>query len=105
MILLTLIAALAAQAPPATATPDEDIVVVGERMDRIRVVTYHDRKSGTTGCRVRRSSGDDRLDGAVCAATLASARTETKVEGMVACMNQQMADISRRFAKSGAAER
>ena len=105
-MMLMLIVALVAQAAPALDAPGEDVVVVGERMKRIRVVTHYDRKSGTTGCRVRRSSGDGRLDGAVCAATLACAQTETKVEGMIACMNRQMADISHRFAKhAGAVEK
>ncbi|WP_162875602.1 hypothetical protein [Sphingomonas crusticola] len=98
-MLLILVAVLAAPAPaPVTAPPDE-VVVVGERMKRVRVVTRRDRKTGGTRCLVRRTSGDDGLDQAICEATLACAQTETKIEGMIACLNPRMAAVAQRFAK------
>jgi hypothetical protein len=99
MIALMLVAAQAGT-PAATAPdPGADIVIVGQRMKRIRVVTRHDRKTGATRCIVRRSSRDPALDAAFCEAVLACAATETKREGMNACMGERMTAIARRFAR------
>lgn len=95
-----MLAAAQAGTPAATAPdPGADIVIVGNRMKRIRVVTRHDRKTGTNRCIVRRSSRDPALDAAFCAAVLACAATQTKSEGMNACMGARMTAIARRFAR------
>jgi hypothetical protein len=94
------IALLAMQATVLSeAAPSDEIVVIGERMRRIRVVTRRDRKTGRQRCIVRRSSGDDALDAAVCTATLACAETETTADGMAACMRTHMLAIAQGFAK------
>jgi len=100
MMLLAMSAATM-PAPTEAAAPPTEIVVVGERMRRLRVVTRQDRRTGTTRCIVRGSSGDAALDAAVCAATLACAQTETREKGMIDCLNPHMAAIVRRFAKRG----
>lgn len=103
-MLLMMITAMMAQAASQpqimpTLEPSGDILVIAERMRRVRVVTRHDRKTGVRRCIVRRSSGIDPLDGAVCGATLACAQTETKLEGMLTCMRLRMPMIAQRFAK------
>ena len=99
MTLLILIAVLTAPAPAPALPSADEIVVVEERMKRIRVVTRRDRKTGTTRCLIRRTSGDAVLDGAICEATLACAQTETKAEGMIACLKPRFAAVAQRFAK------
>ena len=98
MMLLAMIAALT-EAAPAQPRPSDEIVVVGERMKRLRVVTRRDRRTGATRCIVRRSSGDAALDTAVCTATLACAATETQEKGMVDCLGPHIAAIAQRFAE------
>lgn len=107
-MLPVLIAMMVAGAEPPSAgdsarAPEEDIVVVGQRMKRIRVDTRRDRKTGVTRCTVRRSSGDTALDSSFCEAVLACAATETKKEGMIACMQPRLAAIAERFTKARAA--
>ena len=99
MMMLILIGVIAAQAAPPAPVPSDEVVVIGERMKRIRVVTRRDRKSGATLCIVRRTSGDAGLDSAICDATLACAQTETKTEGMIDCLNPRIAAVAQRFAK------
>jgi hypothetical protein len=94
---ITLLAMQAIAMPEAAAS--DEIVVVGERMRRIRVVTRRDRKTERQRCIVRRSSGDDALDAAVCTATLACGETETTADGMAACMRTHMPAIAQGFAK------
>ena len=103
-MIVAMIALLTAQAEPVS-DPGADIVVVGQRMKRIRVVTRHDRKTGTNRCIVRRSSRDPALDAAFCEAALACAATETKREGMNACMGSRLTAIARRFARPAAGSR
>ena len=99
MTLLAMIAVLTVAPPTETAPPQDEIVVVGARMKRLRVVTRQDRRTGTTRCIVRRSSGDAALDAAVCTATLTCAQTETREKGMIDCLNPRMSAIAQQFAK------
>jgi len=88
---------LAASDPPASDVPaNNDIVVIGERMKKIRVATEID-KTGAQKCIVRRSSGDPALDQAFCGAVLTCARTETKIDGMNACMSRELDAVRAQF--------
>lgn len=60
-------AALHATAPAEMAAPSgEDIVVLGERIRRFRFSIQQDKKSGALSCKIRRKSGDPKLDAALC---------------------------------------
>jgi hypothetical protein len=64
---------LIAQSPPALAEapPDQDIVVIGERLKKVRFKVKRDRKTGLGTCRITRSSGDAALDAMACGAAVA----------------------------------
>ncbi|WP_206362066.1 hypothetical protein [Sphingomonas montana] len=73
--------------------PSDDIVVTARRLkqlNRLRIVTRADRRTGTQRCVFKRRSGDPRLDAAVCATVLACAahvRTEAEI---VPCVKPAM---------------
>jgi len=102
-VLLVLIALLVAEPdPPADDVPakdvpaNNDIVVIGERMKKIRVATQADAHGSRT-CIVRSSSGDPALDQAFCTAVLTCAQTETNMKGMNACMGRELELVRTRF--------
>jgi hypothetical protein len=70
VIALALLAAVATQAP-AAATPD--IVVVADKLRKIRLSADSDDQGRITACRVTVSSGDTKLDAFACEATRACA--------------------------------
>ena len=65
MMLLTLFALAQAASEPAPVE-DRELVVVAERMRKIKYTIGRDKKSGAMVCRIRKSSGDARLDGRIC---------------------------------------
>jgi hypothetical protein len=85
-------------APPA----DAEIVVTGERLKRIRVVTKHDRKTGQKRCVVKRSSGDGALDTGFCEVVLGCARTAQKPKDMSACVSSGVAEMLQRRPRPAA---
>jgi hypothetical protein len=86
---ILLVAALLLQAAPTSAPPD-DVVVIGERMRRLKVSIRTDRKTKTQRCVVKRASGDPVLDARLCEATLACAAHLTSVPEMKACLTPTM---------------
>ncbi|MET0246020.1 MAG: hypothetical protein ABW182_04655 [Sphingomonas sp.] len=56
-------------APPPPPSADE-IVVIGERMRRLKLSTKTDRKTGAPICVFRRRSGDPAFDAMMCEAVL-----------------------------------
>lgn len=99
-MLFSLLSVALMQSAPNAPHPDphDDIVVIAERMRRIRATTHQNRRTGAIECRIRRSSGDALLDQDVCGASVACAKTETEVAGMNTCMGARMPEIARRFA-------
>ncbi|MBB5712805.1 hypothetical protein [Sphingomonas xinjiangensis] len=82
---------LAQAAPPPTAS--DEIVITGQRMDRLkrlRMTTKLDRKTGITRCVFKRRSGDPKLDDAVCNAVLACVPKVNTVKEMQACIATTM---------------
>lgn len=80
------VVALLAQAAPVAPPPDDEIVVTGERLRNIRIVTKRDRRTGVTRCALKPPTGDPLLDTGICQTYLACvppARTATEME---ACM-------------------
>lgn len=99
MAFLNAIAFLAAlQADSAAVEPStsEDIVVIGERLRRIRVAAKSDGKTGIRRCIVKRASGDPSLDRDFCDAVLICAESARKVADMRACIGPRVAEIARR---------
>ncbi len=79
--------------PPATtlsSPPEEGIVIVGERMRRMKLVTRTDRKSGVSRCVFKRRSGDAEFDNLMCATVLECAKTVTTRAQMEACMKPSL---------------
>ncbi|MFL6846404.1 MAG: hypothetical protein ACJ8ER_16175 [Allosphingosinicella sp.] len=64
VLLALLLAVPAASAPPAPDS-NEDIVVIGQRLMKLKVRVSMD-KQGQPQCRIKRSSGDSGLDSAFC---------------------------------------
>ena len=83
---------LAQAAPPPAA---DDIVVLGERMRRLKLVTRTDRRTGISRCVFKRRSGDPAFDTLMCDAVLACAtRVKTGPE-MQACLAPTISDYAR----------
>jgi hypothetical protein len=99
LFLLTLLAATPASVGPAEPVDAEEIVVVGERLKRIKIDTRRDRKTGQQQCKVRRSSGDAVLDAAVCDAVLACAKVARVSAEMEACVAPRFTEIVRHRAR------
>ena len=88
MIALALLAAAATPAPSA-ATPD--IVVVAEKLRKIRLSADSDDQGRITACRVTVSSGDAKLDAYACEATRACATAGVRSGDAVAdCVDGRM---------------
>ncbi len=76
-----------AQPAPTTPPPSADeIVVIGERMRRLKLGTKTDRKTGATICVFRRRSGDPAFDAMMCEAVLSCAKTVKTTAQMEACL-------------------
>lgn len=88
MIVLPLLAAAAIQAPAAAAP---DIVVVAEKLRKIRLSADSDDQGRITACRVTVSSGDAKLDEYACEATRACATAGARSSEAVAdCVDGRM---------------
>ena len=71
-------AAVAAPSPLAAGEEGDPIVVIGERLRSVGVAIRVNAFTGDMRCRVRKSSGDDRLDAAACEISLRCARQERR---------------------------
>lgn len=82
-------------AEPSPSTPEE-IVVTGQRMERLkrlRMTTKLDRRTGATHCVFKRRSGDRALDDAVCNAVLACVPKVKTLEEMRVCIAPTMGGL------------
>ncbi len=90
MTSILLAAALwALQAPAvqqADSAPEPEIVIIGERMRRLKLITRTDRKTGVTRCLFKRHSGDQAFDRMMCNAVLTCAETVRTRRQMEACL-------------------
>jgi len=76
--------------PPSEAAEtqaDQEIVVIGQRLAKVRFKMKRDRKTKLGSCRITRSSGDAALDAMACDAAVACMGTQ-KVTGaaFLACL-------------------
>lgn len=104
LLLLAAQPAAAASVQPAPA--ENDIVVIGRRIRKVRFTLRTD-KAGRAVCRIKRSSGDSDIDSLACDAARACMASTTP-EAMVACltpkfdrMPEQVAARRRARAESG----
>ena len=99
MTILLAAMALAFHAQDTSAPlPPEDVVVIGERMRRLKLATTADRKTGLSRCVFKRRSGDAAFDAFMCDALLTCAKTGTTRPQMEACLRQQVDAYARELA-------
>jgi hypothetical protein len=97
MSMLLAAALLAPQARPAPApTPSaEEVVIVGERMRRLKLGTRTDRKTKAVRCVFKRRSGDAAFDALMCDALLRCARQVRTEAQMEACLAPTVSGYAR----------
>ena len=77
---------LALSLQTAPEVPSYDVVVIGERLRHLRLVTKADRKTGVVRCVFKRSSGDPGFDARMCEATRICGVTARTTQVMQACL-------------------
>jgi hypothetical protein len=88
---------LAAQ-PAVTATPPEnEIVIIGQKVRKIKFRLKTD-KAGKAVCRIKRSSGDPEIDALACDAARVCMHSASEA-AMVACLTPKMNQIPARIAE------
>lgn len=86
--MLSFLLLLAVQATPP---PPTDVVVMGERLKRLRFTARAD-KQGRVTCRIKRSSGDPAIDALSCAAVQdCVSRPLHDVAAMEGCVKERIA--------------
>ncbi|WP_267381248.1 MULTISPECIES: hypothetical protein [unclassified Sphingomonas] len=86
MIAHLVAALLAISFQTAPEVPSDDVVVIGERLRHLRLVTKTDRKTGVVRCVFKRSSGDPAFDARMCEATRICGATARTAQAMQACL-------------------
>jgi hypothetical protein len=94
---------LAAQpAPAADVQPgamENDIVVIGQRVRKLKFRIKLD-KAGRVACRITRSSGDPEIDRLACDAARPCVRPDTVTKAaMTACLEPRWAELPARIAE------
>ncbi|WP_298317706.1 hypothetical protein [Reyranella sp.] len=100
-MILAFVLAAVVPAPPETgiAPSNDEIVVIGERMRRLKLVTKTDKKTGVKRCVFKRRSGDPALDRLFCNALLACAKTVTSEKQMTPCLAPYLDEYTRMLAE------
>lgn len=93
-------AAMIQAAPPSPSSGD-DIVVIGQRLKSLRIVTKRDHRTRTTRCFTKPSSGDPVVDAGVCNAYLACVPTIDTAAAMEACMRPALTAIVKDWQERG----
>ena len=94
--LLSLSGAQPSQPPPAAS--EEAIIVVGERMRRLKLHTKTDKKTGSVRCVFKRRSGDEAFDAMMCDAVRGCAATVRTSAQMEACLKPSLDAFTRALA-------
>lgn len=81
--MLVLLQAVMAQPPSAVPEQEDDIVVMGRRLGRLRIDYRLDAGGQISACRVARSSGDPGIDRIGCGALRACAAGQPVVRGVL----------------------
>ena len=88
--------AQAIQSPPSQH--EEAIIVVGQRMRRLKLHTRTDRKTGVSRCVFKRRSGDEAFDTIMCDAVLACGKTVRTTSEMESCVAPSIEAYVRQLA-------
>jgi hypothetical protein len=91
---------LAAQPAPAAVQPspsENDIVVIGQKVRKVKFRVKAD-KAGNAVCRITRSSGDSEIDALACEAGRACAHS-TSQSAMIACITPRWKQIATQVAE------
>lgn len=91
--LLAALAVAGQAAPPPTPAGDDDIVVIGERLKNLQIVTRKDRRIGVRRCMIEPSSGDAILDAGICETYTACAAQVDTATALRACMTPPLATL------------
>jgi hypothetical protein len=97
---------LAVQPAAAPTPPENDIVVIGQRVRKVKFRIKLD-KAGQAVCRITRSSGDPEIDSLACDAARPCVRPDIVTKAaMTACLEPRWANLpaqiaERRRARSG----
>jgi hypothetical protein len=86
-------------AVPAAAEPpsaENDIVIIGQRVRKVKFTIKTDR-AGHVVCRIKRSSGDPEIDGLACEAARGCVASRSK-EAMIACLTPRWEQIPAQIA-------
>lgn len=90
---MLILALLLLQAPPqlqAAEPPPEEILVMGERLKRLRFSARVDKR-GVVRCKIKRSSGDAKVDAIACQAVEDCApRNLRDAPAVQACMEERL---------------
>jgi hypothetical protein len=98
LLLAAAMLGLQARTAPTTLAP-EDVVVVGERMRRLKLETKTDRKTGSSRCVFKRRSGDGAFDTLMRETVLSCARTVTTLSQMEACIAPRVEAYARQLGR------
>jgi hypothetical protein len=105
--MIALLLALAAQPAAVPPSSENDIVIIGQKVRKMRFRIKLD-KAGQIACRITRSSGDSEIDRLACDAARPCVRPDIVTKAaMEACLEPRWAQIAelvvaRRRARSGA---
>jgi hypothetical protein len=80
---------------PGAEASEEDIVIIGERLRKVRFKLKRDGKAKVGTCRITRASGDPSLDDMVCKAAVdCMGEKKITMAAWTDCMNPQMKTIA-----------
>jgi hypothetical protein len=97
IVALLLVAAQPAAAPPEAAPAGNDIVIIGQKVRKVKFSVKAD-KAGNPVCRIRRSSGDAEIDALACDAGRACAHSASQA-AMIACITPRWKQIAAQVAE------
>ncbi|MGZ8287530.1 MAG: hypothetical protein ACXW27_17870 [Allosphingosinicella sp.] len=101
MELQNLLAALALAAAPEVSPPaaENDIVIIGQRVRKLKFRIKLD-KAGRVACRITRSSGDPEIDSLACDAARPCVRPDIVTKAaMTACLEPRWAQLPAQIAE------
>ncbi|HEX8469059.1 MAG TPA: hypothetical protein VF620_14770 [Allosphingosinicella sp.] len=95
---LLLVAAQPAVAAAEPASAENDIVIIGERIRKVKFRIKLD-KAGRVVCRITRSSGDSEIDGLACDTARPCVRPDIVTKAaLMACLEPRWAQLAAQIA-------
>jgi hypothetical protein len=92
-------------APPAAPAVSDEVLVVGRKLQNTQGMIVTNVLTGNSKCKVDKSSGDPRVDKAVCDIAIACIRQKKEGEAFKGCVRDGrqrfLADLSRTLESAG----